>query len=50
MGGILDILEEKIFWKRYFENLLEGKEGKEKEKEKGEEIIKREDIFSNSKD
>ena len=29
-----DILEEKIFWKRYFENLLEGKEGKEKGKKK----------------
>ena len=39
---LFDILE-RYFGRRYFENLLEGKEGKKKEK--GKEIIK-EKIFS----
>ena len=43
-----DILEEKIFWKRYFWNLVEGKEGKKKEKEK-EKKLYNEDIFLISK-
>ena len=44
--GFWDILMEKIFWE--FGGRKEGKE-KKKEKGKGKEIIKREDIFSNSK-
>jgi len=42
--GILDILEEKIFWE------FGGREeGKKKKKGKGKRICKRENIFSNLK-